>query len=46
MRRARVLGIELLIQTGGVVVPRNSSEGAYVALACHIVEMSTSWDVE
>ena len=46
MRRARVLGIELLIQTGGVVVPRNSSGGAYVASACHIVDLSTSYGDE
>ena len=37
-------GGSLLIQTGDVVVPRNSSEGAYVASACHIlVDLSTSW---
>ena len=40
--------IELLIQTGGVVVPGNSSEGAYVVLVCHIgdrdhIIMSTSF---
>ena len=32
MRRARVLGIELLIQTGGVVVLKKSSEGMSMLL--------------
>ena len=37
--------LRLLIQTGGVVVPRNSSEGAYVASVCHIVGVLTSCDI-
>ena len=39
----RYWALGLLIQTGSRVVPRNGSYRAHVALACHIVGISTSW---